>query len=471
MKKEDKTVIREMVKHKNLETNIPAYGGAYINAVYEYSLIRLVLGYYTMKEVEQDTGQVSADAFLAQAMERIHTLLFQTILGKDSVEDDKAALEEIHSVREELTEKMTVLTAYTDTLQIYEYVLNRIEYRITGEKIDVDETELAAKVFGYLFNDRDKMVVNSKIQMVTGQLPIRMTKNRFFDYLTDTLNIYKGSDKSSVDGFVDMLQSAALLELPKGYGTDYPEIIKVIRLLEDMDLKNMDLVAYQALMEQFSVTTTRLTELVSNYLLAVELVNNLYAAMLAGPYQKNEERETQICISMLEGLHSAFITNGEIPEFVDEGFVEIEGVQELLGEDIMQFESILPDVISDNKDTISRLMSDEMFERLLRISKLLSGSLFVNLEGDERGKEESADTEYITAKRDLLVGQLTEFFDTHAKEVNRAVMAALFSHMPVLFNSQQEIKEYIEYSLGHCGNPSELMACAKLLEEMMAEEC
>ncbi|MDE5864143.1 MAG: hypothetical protein K2H34_07345, partial [Lachnospiraceae bacterium] len=220
MKKEDKTVIREMVKHKNLEINIPAYGVAYINAVYEYSLIRLVLGYYTMKEVEQDTGQVSADAFLAQAMERIHTLLFQTILGKDSVEDDKAALEEIHSVREELTEKMTVLTAYTDTLQIYEYVLNRIEYRITGEKIDVDETELAAKVFGYLFNDRDKMVVNSKIQMVTGQLPIRMTKNRFFDYLTDTLNIYKGSDKSSVDGFVDMLQSAALLELPKGYGTD-----------------------------------------------------------------------------------------------------------------------------------------------------------------------------------------------------------------------------------------------------------
>lgn len=470
MKKEDKTVIREIEKHKNLETNIPAYGGAYINAVYEYSLIRLVLGYYTMKEVEQDTGQVSADAFLAHTMERIHTLLFQTILEKDNVEDNKAALEEIHSVREELTDKMTVLTAYTDALQLYEYVLNRIEYGITGESIDVDETELAAKVFQYLFSDRDKMVVNSKIQMVTGQLPIRMTKKRFFDYLTDTLNIYKGSDKSSVDGFVGMLQSTALLELPKGYGEDYPEITKVIRLLEDMDYKNMDLTGYQALMEQFSVTTTRLTELVSNYLLAVELVNNLYAALLARPYQRNEESETQTCISMLEGLHNAFITNGEIPEFVDEGFVEIEGVQEILGEDIMQFESILPDVMSDNRDTISWLMSDEMFENLFRISKLLSNSLFIDLEDNEQG-EESADAGYIMSKRDLVIGQLTEFFDTHPKEVNRAVMAALFSNMPVLFNSQQEIKEYIEYSLGHCGNPSELMACAKLLEEMMAEEC
>ena len=334
----------------------------------------------------------------------------------------------------------------------------------------MDETELAAKVFKYLFSDGDKMVVNSKIQMVTGQLPIRMTKKRFFDYLTDTLNIYRESDKSSVDGFVSMLQSTALLELPEGYGTDYPEIIKVIRVLEDMDYKNMDLTGYQALTEQFSVTTTRLTELVSNYLLAVELVNNLYAALLARPYQKNEQSETQTCISMLEGLHNAFITNSEIPEFVDEGFAEIEGVQETLGEDIMQFESILPDVLSDNKETISWLMSDEMFEKLLQISKLLSSSLFVDLEDDE-GREESADAGYITSKRDLIVGQLTEFFDTHSKEVNRAVMAALFSNMPVLFNSQQEIKEYIEYSLGHCGNPSELMACAKLLEEMMAEDC
>ncbi|MCM1497632.1 MAG: hypothetical protein NC124_04115 [Clostridium sp.] len=470
MKKEDKTVIREIVKQKNIEANIPVYGGAYINAVYEYSLIRLVLNYYTIKEVEQDTGRISADTFLAQTMESIHTLLFQTLLEKNGVEDSRTALAEIHAVREAMTDKMTVLTAYTDAMQIYEYVLNRIEYGITGEKIEVDEAELAAKVFQYLFSDRDKMVVNSKIQMVTGQLPIRMTKTRFFDYLTDTLNIYKGSDKSSVDGFVDMLQSVALLELPEGYGTDYPEIAGVIRLLEEMDYKHLDMAGYQAMTEQFSVTAARLTELVSNYLLAMELINNLYAALLAAPYQKNEEHETQTCISMLTGLHDAFVTNSEIPQSVDEGFVEIEGIQEMLGEDILRFESILPDVMSNNKETITWLMSEEMFGNLLRISKLLSGSLFVGLE-ENNGEEESADAGYIALKRDLLVGQLTEFFETHAKEINRAVMAALFSNMPVLFNSQQEIEEYIEYSLGHCGNPSELMACAKLLEEMMAEEC
>ena len=49
-------------------------------------------------------------------------------------------------------------------------------------------------------------------------------------------------------------------------------------------------------------------------------------------------------------------------------------------------------------------------------------------------------------------------------------MAALFSNMPVLFNSQQEVKDYIEYSLNHCSNAGELKACAKILNDMMEDQ-
>lgn len=469
MKKEDKKIITEIVQHTELERNLPAYAGAYINAAYEYSLIHLVLNYYTMKEIEADTRGVSRDSFLSGLMEKIHTLLFRTILSEERKEDYTECIEEIHSLRMQLTEKMTILTAYTDAMQLYEYVLNRVEYGITGEEILVEESELAAKLFQYLFRDNDTMVVNSKIQMVTGQLPIRMTKSRFFDYLTDTLNIYNGSDKSAVDDFVEMLKSTALLELPEGYGKEYKEIADVIGLMEKTDFKALDLTAYQALMEQFSFTTEHLTELVSNYLLATEIVNDFYAALLALPFERNEENETKTCIRMLKGLHDAFVADGDIPDVVDDGFFVIEGVQETLGEDIIRFDSILPDVLSEHKDTISWVMSDRIFDGLSKISKLLSNSLFVELEEKEQD-EEPADTGYINEKRDELVGVLSEFFANHTKEINRAVMAALFSSMPVLFNSQQEIKDYIEYSLNHCGNSSELMACAKILEDMMEEE-
>lgn len=469
MKKENKKIMRDILQGADLEMNLPAYASAYISATYEYSLIHLVLNYYTIKEIQDETNGIAKDEYLSAAVDKLHTMLFRTILAGEMPADYEAIIEMIHDLRSEMTKKMTILTAYTDALQIYEYVLNRIEYTVKGEEFPVEETELAARVFQYLFNDNDKMVVNSKIQMVTGQLPIRMTKNRFFDYLTNTLNIYNGSDKSSVDDFVTMLKSTALLELPEGFDDAYPVIADFVKVLQNADFKAVDLKTYNAIMEQFSYTTEYLTELVSNYLLVMEIVNDLYAILLALPYEKNEDGVSSVCADMLKGLHDAFISEGEIPDAVDEGFMKIEGVQEELGEDIMQYESILSEVMSEHKDTISWIMSDKIFNSLFLISQLMSNSLFIDLEKDEMA-EGPADTDYITAKRDELVASLTEFFGSHPKEVNRAVMAALFSNMPVLFNSQQEVKDYIEYSLNHCSNDGELMACAKILEDMMEEE-
>lgn len=467
MNKEDRKVIKSIMQNNDLEMNLPAYANSYMNKVYEYSLIHLVLNYYTIKEMTDESGHI--DDSLTDVLEQLHGIIYQTILSKELCEDFTTVLESIDKIRNDLTAKMKVLTSYTDTLQLYEYILNRVEYGITGENYPVEESELAAKVFQYLFNDNDTMVINSKIQMVTAQLPIRMTKNRFYDYLTDTLNIYKGSEKTSLDDFLDMLKSTALLELPDGYETQYPQIVEMIKILEQTDYKALDSVTFKSLMEQFLFTTGYLSDLVTNYLLVMEIVNDLYAVLLAMPYEKNDSKEVLACIQMIKGLHDAFISASDISEMVDEGFEVIEGRQEELGEEVLQFESVLSEIMLEHKDTINWIMSDKIFNCLDRISKLLSNSLFIDLEANET-EVELADADYIRDKRDEIVALLSAYFDVHTKEMNRAVMAALFSSMPVLFNSQQEIKDYIEYSLNHCSNKSELMACAKILEDLMDEE-
>ena len=378
-------------------------------------------------------------------------------------------MERLNCIRNKLTRQMRILTAYTDALQIYEYVLNRVEFGITGEKYEVDVDELSERLFKYLFSENDKMVINSKIQMVTAQLPIRMAKSRFFDYLTDTLNIYNGSDKEAVDDFCDMLKSTALLETPEGYGEEYTEIYNVIRQLEMTDYKELKADSYGAVMEQFGMTTTHLTDIVSNHLLAMETVNALYSVLLALPYADSHVERVDACISMISELHDAYVSGSEIPDSVDEKFYMIEGRQEILGEDIMQFESVLPDILEGEKDEISWIMADKIFGNLDKISKLMSNSLFIELDKDN-STSETADTIYIQTRRDELTQLFSDFFKGHSKEINRAVMAAVFSNMPVLFNSMQETKEYIEYSLSHCKSDSELMACGKILDDMMEEE-
>ncbi len=477
MRTEDRRIIKEIRRHQELESNLPAYGNSYINSVYEYNLIRLVLNYYTIKEVYDEGGTLLSDSPLLDTIEDINTILFETIISED-VNGKEGGFDSSHiadcvqrldKIRNEITDRMVVLTAYTDALQIYEYVLNRIEFSITGQVYKVDVDDLSERLFKYIFNDNDKMVINSKIQMITAQLPVRMTKSKFYDYLNVTLNIYNGMDKASVDSFADMIRSTSLIDKPEGYGTLYPEISGLIGKLSEMDFKTVDKETFVGIMEQFSFTSSHLTDIVSNHLMVMEIINALYSVLLALPFERNEEESIDVCIDMIRNLHAAFVTSGDIPETVDDGFASIEGIQEGLGEDILQFESVLEDVIRESSDEVSWIMADELFSSLEKISKLMSNSLFIEL-NEKENDEETADSDYIKEKYEELIASFGAFFDEHKKEVNRAVMAAVFSNMPVLFNSVSEIKEYIEHSLSHCSNDSELMACAKLLDEMMAEE-
>ena len=38
-------------------------------------------------------------------------------------------------------------------------------------------------MYNYVFQDDDKMLINSKIQSLISELPVRMTKDRFFDII------------------------------------------------------------------------------------------------------------------------------------------------------------------------------------------------------------------------------------------------------------------------------------------------
>ena len=84
MKKENRTVIKDIMQNRDLEMNIPAYGNAYINATYEYSMIRLVLNYYTMKEVEEEYG-AGLDDYLSGVLDEIHTLISESSVLISSV--------------------------------------------------------------------------------------------------------------------------------------------------------------------------------------------------------------------------------------------------------------------------------------------------------------------------------------------------------------------------------------------------
>ncbi len=51
------------------------------------------------------------------------------------------------------------------------------------------------------------MTINYKIQDVIGQLPVRLTKNKFFEMLSDGMSVYEGGTKESLNSFLYMIRT------------------------------------------------------------------------------------------------------------------------------------------------------------------------------------------------------------------------------------------------------------------------
>ena len=462
-----KKLVTDIQRKKDPGKDIPEYISLLKQQYNCYATVKGCMNYYTMKEVCEE--QQDADMDVCRYYETLTQLLDKHICKQEAVSQE--SLDVIDKLRDKVEYKMHILTAFTDGYELYEYVLNRVEASVTGVLTPVDASDLSEKMFRYVFSEDDTVVVNSKLQLLMGQLPVRMTKNKFLDILANTLKIYEGGEIRSVDEFADMLRSTILLKKPEGFETEYPFLYQVYHDLEEAD--------YAALnQEQFEDLTNRLqqaADIINNeasaFMLLQETINDIYTILLTkdGSYEKNWEavpgyvaacKIIQACVPVS--------STEELPESIMDAFFTIEGVQERIYEGIMILETIMDDIRLDGRDVIVNAQLEEDWNRLEKASMLLSTSLFVDLQQTQEGTG-VADHEYITQLQNSLSAQMKDELSSRQKKVSRGMMSKLLAAMPIFMNTQQEIKDYFDYVIQNCKDDSELIACNKLICEIIEE--
>lgn len=84
-------------------------------------------------------------------------------------------------LRDGIIEKVQDLTCYVDKFNIYEHALNRVEYRFRDDDYPsgYSDENITRRLMQFILEDEDNMAINRKISQVIGQLPVRLTKNKF----------------------------------------------------------------------------------------------------------------------------------------------------------------------------------------------------------------------------------------------------------------------------------------------------
>ena len=273
------SAVRELTKGKKASENLMIYTKE-LSALYSnISHLRLAINYYTFSEIYYELGKDKRE-IISNEIENIQQLVKDVMLNEGP--DFQKSEEIIVKLRSDIIDKMEILTAFTDRIQIYEYILNRVEYRFNESEYDDNyyRNNFEKDIYNYVINDRDNAVINMKLAMVMGELPMRLSKNKFFDILKDSFSIYKESEKGSVADFAYRLKTAGGIYTPEGMDKYFIQLNKYLEDFAAVDYSEITKEQFEQLRSEMDTAGELVREYADTFVLITEIINDIYSIVL-----------------------------------------------------------------------------------------------------------------------------------------------------------------------------------------------
>lgn len=454
-----KQLIHEIHKGKNLSANLNRYRDMAVPVYNEYASLELTFSAYTMlQEIEEEKRELAARE--GDSVERLLAVL-RDMSGErpDYVE----IISRVRKLREEITGRMDLFTAYTDRLIVYEYVMNRMEFSFQPEKevsrtlAAMDEELFLNRFLAWIFADRDQSVVRDKLRLAISQIPVHVTKAKLFERIRGALTLYTGGDKSSLEDFLYMIRTSAMLYQPARYVGEYRELEEVLREFGETDFSALDEKRYGELAESLERGARYAHGITDFYYTLQKVVNAIYALCLSMPYGGSESKLILACKSIWRCLAGR--------EYRDEMLVPLEGRIESYVEKTSYLEAVLFEIKSSYKEETDRMGLTPFFEDFSLVANLLSDSLFIDLDRlQEAGTADAATVRKCTEK---LLDELSGRLSGMPRPVRQAVTGQILEKLPLPFERAKDVEKYIRVNLLGCQNKAEKLVVMTMLTDLM----
>ena len=453
----------DIKKGKNLERSLPNFAKE-LSVVYgDSAILNLSMNYanYFVNTREKET-----DRSFAGIGEKINSLIKSAITDRNS---SKESIEEIEKIREEVKERVDAVTAFFSAFENFNYVLSRKinNKECDGKEFDTDKE--ARKILAYIFEDDDNIAINSKIQRVISELPIRYTKGKFFDIIESSVDRYTGGQKKALKAFAYMVRQAGMIYDLEKMQKLYPELADEFEYFKNFEFDKAEKKDLLTESVKLNSIIARCSDITDDGILVMEIVNDLYATLLN--WDNLDKEAANLEFEMITFTNESFANEDMSLEEFDvkmaEIFTKLEGKLEDIYEDLMGYEGILFDVQQRFNEKVVELGLKEQYDDLYKCSILKQGSLFADLSDlEDTGVVATDDLDKL---KDSLKTEFDRIFNEVDRSVRRGIMAQVIGNIPVYFENRTEVMDYIRSSLASCNSREELVGTINAITEIICE--
>ena len=224
---------------------------------------------------------------------------------------------------------------------------------------------------------------------------------------------------------------------------------------------------YNEMKDKLSDITTYIDDEMDSCMIIQEILNDLLLVLYTDSYKKSDN-VVIACDEIVKDTNLLFMDkfSPKSLEEIEDMFVMLEGEQEKLYPMLSSF-----DITDQIKDSYSEKINDlglkEQYDIIWKLPKLNSDSMFVEMDRSE--DTAVVDDTYLEGQKEKLVSAYRTLFAENDKMINRAVMSAVLSELPIFFNNISELQDYIYNTLSICTDKAEKLACIELINGIMAE--
>lgn len=490
-------IINKLKRGRETERCLAQYGQYMSASAATLSAVRFSMNYLTFCETCADAAAEGSPLpavilGIGKDVSRYVTeqLLENTAVFESETEtaaENSGGVGQIAAIKAHSTRMMQQLTFLADRFCIYEYVLNRREYmyRDGGLPEGYTDAHFTNRLLQFILGkgeaqpeeDGQSMQLLRTVSVIE-QLPLRMTRQKFYQLLHDGLSAYAASEQRTLDDLLDMLRTSAMISDISESEALFPFIYECLARLEEDGMEISGPERFEALWKLLQDGFEELNGAISAMMLLQELINDLYviAEALAGGTAP-DRGDWEIVSDIVAHTQAVFAfgntkTAGETEAAMETlygKYTALEGRQEAWYERYALCESVFEEFCSAYQEEIAANGCTALFVSLGKITRLCSGSLYAELE-QTGGEPKLCDEAYIEARCRQLTAELDTQFKKLPKALRRAVMAKLLTLLPPFLRSYDQLEQYISVSLTGCEDIYEKTACIEILEEMMRDE-
>jgi hypothetical protein len=469
------TLKKLLKNHNNLEDTLRTVVMEGQYHYLEFLTTNLVLEYLTFIEVigEEETKKlIEKDLQLKEMISSIQAFMSEPEKWVNALMDKKEDVwTRLNMFRDNLSDQVAVLAGYDDQIKQHAYILRRKFPDTDGEAIeqDISVEQSVMEIMAYLFEYEDNMTINNRIKSVYGELPVRMSKIKFHEWIEQALLGLKGIHKKDLDNYLTYMEETYAPESIKGYGMVMESVYEDIKVFEKLYNDPIEEMEVSRLFEGMEGIRRLLESCVSLYTYTTTVVNML--GILNCLTQESYEEKKVILNNFIETIK--YIHNRSHEEHIVDAFLvnQLDALSTDFEDkrmDNSRWEGLLNEIKQGYPDEIIKLNLAEALDNLSTVYILLSSSYFAPLKSTLEDLR-IVDTPMLMTHVELFIERLDAVSQKDGRWQKRARIANLLSVLNVYHKSPEEIETYIRDVFEGCRDQKEKIGSMTSIRSMMLD--